>query len=113
MHRTDVVRAAFDAYVAQDRTAAVRLLADDYTFTSPQDDYISKAEFMERCFPTADRVRWQRVVELTGAGEDGVFIMYEYELKTGGRHRNAEFSMVRDGQLTQTLCFFGGQVRPV
>jgi ketosteroid isomerase-like protein len=112
MHGTEVVRAAFAAYVAQDRAAAQRLLAEDYTITSPQDDYISKAAFMERCFPTADRVRWQRVVELADAGEDGVFIMYEYELKTGELHRNAEFSTVRDGQITQTLCFFGGQVRP-
>jgi ketosteroid isomerase-like protein len=112
MARADVVRAAFDAYLTQDRAAAERLLAADYTFTSPQDDYISKAAFMQRCFPTADRFSWQRIVELTDAGEDGVFIMYEYELKTGERHRNAEFSTVRDGQLTQTLCFFGGQVRP-
>ena len=36
--------------------------------------------------------------------------MYEYELKTGERYRNTEFSTVRDGQLAETLVFFGGRV---
>jgi len=39
-----------------------------------------------------------------------VFILYEYELKSGGRHRNAEFITVRDGQLVETQVFFGGRV---
>jgi ketosteroid isomerase-like protein len=111
MPSTDVVRAAFDAYVTQDRAAMERLLAEDYVFTSPQDDHIGKADFLERCFPTAGRVDWQEIVELAGTGEDGVFIMYEYQLKSGDRHRNTEFSTVRDGQLTETLVFFGGKVR--
>ena len=86
-------------------------MAEDYVFTSPQDDHIGKADFMQRCFPTADRVAWQEIVELAGAGEDGVFIMYEYQLKSGDRHRNTEFSTVRDGRLTETVVFFGGKVR--
>jgi ketosteroid isomerase-like protein len=111
MRSTDVVHAAFGAYVTQDRAAMERLLAEDYVFTSPQDDHIGKAAFMERCFPTAGRVDWQEIVELAGAGDDGVFIMYEYQLKSGDRHRNTEFSTVRDGQLTETLVFFGAKVR--
>ena len=111
MPPTDVVRAAFDAYLARDRAAAERLLAEDYVFTSPQDDHISKAEFLERCFPTADRLISQEIVELVRAGQDGVFILYEYELKTGQRYRNTEFTVVRDGQLAETQVFFGGQVR--
>ena len=111
MPSTDVVRAAFDAYVTQDRAAMERLLAEDYVFTSPQDDHIGKADFLERCFPTVGRVAWQEIVELAAAGEDGVFIMYEYQLKSGDRHRNTEFSTVRDGQLTETVVFFGGKVR--
>lgn len=110
MSNTDVVRAAFEAYLAQDRDTAGRLIAEDFVFTSPQDDHIDKAAFLERCFPTADRLRSQQIVELAGAGEDGVFILYEYELKTGERHRNTEFITVRDGQLTETQVFFGGQV---
>jgi ketosteroid isomerase-like protein len=60
MPNTDVVRASFEAYRAQDRAAAERLLADDYVFTSPQDDHIGKAAFMERCFPV---VRDRQIAE--------------------------------------------------
>jgi ketosteroid isomerase-like protein len=109
MPNSDVVRAAFAAYLAQDAEAEAALLADDYTFTSPQDDHIDKAAFMERCFPTAQRVTSQDIVEIVDAGADGVFIMYEYVLTTGERHRNTEFSRVRDGQLVETNVFFGGR----
>ena len=98
----------FDAYLAGDASTAEALLADDFTFTSPQDDHIDKQSFMERCFPTVDRVEWQKILRLVPAGEGGVFVMYEYELKTGGRHRNTEYIVVRDGQLHETHVFFGG-----
>jgi hypothetical protein len=45
-------------------------------------------------------------------GENGVFVLYEYELQTGERHRNAEFITVGDGRLVETQVFFGGPVRP-
>ena len=44
-------------------------------------------------------------------GEDGVFILYEYELKNGDRHRNAEFITVRCGRLVETQVFFGGRAQ--
>jgi ketosteroid isomerase-like protein len=110
MSSTDVVRASFQAYIAQDRAAVERLLAEDFVFTSPQDDHIGKAEFLAKCFPTADRLSAQEIVQLVAAGDDGVFIMYEYQLKTGERHRNTEFITVRDGQLAETQVFFGGRV---
>lgn len=107
---TEVVRAAFEAYRSQDLDAEERLLADDFVFTSPQDDRIDRAAFLERCFPTADRFVTQEIVELVDAGPDGVFILYEYELHDGGRYRNVEHSTVRDGQLVETQVFFGGRV---
>jgi ketosteroid isomerase-like protein len=110
MSSVDIVRASFDAYLAQDRDTADRLIAEDFVFTSPQDDHIDKAAFFERCFPTADRFVSQEILELVGAGPDSVFILYEYELKTGDRHRNTEFIRVRDGQLVETQVFFGGRV---
>ena len=108
--RTEVVRAAFDAYRAQDRDAAEKLMAEELTFTSPQDDHIDRAAYFERCFPTADRLVFQEILELVDAGDDGVFILYEYELKTGERHRNTEFITVRDGRIVEIQVFFGGHV---
>ena len=110
MSATATVRAIFDAYNAQDRDTAERLIADDFTFTSPQDDHIGRDAYFERCFPTADRLNSQKILELVSTGGDGVFVMYEYELKTGERYRNTEFITVRDGQLTEVQVFFGGRV---
>jgi ketosteroid isomerase-like protein len=110
MTNTEVVRAAFDAYRAQDHAAAEALIAEEFAFTSPQDDHLDKATFFARCFPTADRFRTQVVLELVPAGANGVFLLYEYELRDGQRFRNAEFSRVEGGRLTETQVFFGGAV---
>ena len=56
MTNTDIVRRMFEAYLATDQRTAVGLLADDFIFTSPQDDHIDKTAFMQRCFPTAARL---------------------------------------------------------
>ncbi|HEV7626937.1 MAG TPA: nuclear transport factor 2 family protein [Streptomyces sp.] len=107
----DVVRSCIESYVAQDRETAEQLIADDFEFTSPQDDHIDRAAFFDRCFPTADRLRSQETLAVVPATGDDVFVMYEYELKTGERHRNVELSTVRNGRITETQVFFGGRVR--
>lgn len=105
---SDVVRACFAGYRAQDRAAAERLIADDYVFTSPQDDHINRTAFFDRCFPTADRLLSQQLLEVIAIAPDEVFVRYEYELKDGMRYRNVEVSTVRDGRLTETQVYFGG-----
>jgi ketosteroid isomerase-like protein len=63
---TDIVRASFEAYLAQGRDTAEGLLAESFSFTSPQDDHVDKAAFMRRCFPTVDRLKSQEILELKG-----------------------------------------------
>lgn len=106
----DVVQVAFQHYRAQDRDAALPLYADDFAFTSPQDDHIDKAAFFERCFPTADRFTRQRLLHVTPADPELVFVHYEYELRTGERYRNVEAITVRDGLIHEVQVFFGGAV---
>jgi ketosteroid isomerase-like protein len=107
----DTVLAVLDAYRAQDRDAVEPLLADDLVFTSPYDDHLDRAAYLERCFPTADRFRWQEVLAAVPDGETGVFLLYEYELHSGARHRNTEYLTVQQGRVRQIQVFFGGQVR--
>ncbi|MFD5394172.1 nuclear transport factor 2 family protein [Streptomyces sp. NPDC127097] len=108
MSHIDVVRAAFAAYLAQDRAAMDRLLAEDFVFTSPQDDHLGKAAFLEICFPTADRLRRQEILDAVAIDAEQVFVRYAYELTTGERHRNVEVMTVRDGRVTETQVYFGG-----
>lgn len=115
----EVVRANFDAYVGQDRVAAEALIGDNLVFTSPQDDHIDRDSFFQKCFPTADRFSRQELLHVAPAGADAradagggdVFIMYEYDLKAGGTHRNTELITVENGRITEIQVFFGGPVR--
>jgi len=105
-----LVEAAFRCYLAQDRESAFALYADDFSFTSPQDDHIDKAAFFERCFPTANRFSDQRLLQVTPADEELVFLYDEYDLTSGGTHRNVEAITLRDGLIRDVQVFFGGKV---
>jgi ketosteroid isomerase-like protein len=106
----DTVRAFFASYLAQDRAAADRLVADEFVFTSPQDDHIDRATFFQRCFPTAHRFKVHELLAVVPTEGDDVFVLYEYELEGGQRFRNAEVITVRDGRITESQVFFGGRV---
>jgi ketosteroid isomerase-like protein len=109
MTNKEIVEAAFEAYRGQDLARMESLLAEDFTFTSPQDDHIDKAEFLRVCFPTASRMSEQRTLLLADAEGGNVFVMYEYTLITGETHRNTECMTVRDGKVVATQVFFGGR----
>jgi ketosteroid isomerase-like protein len=110
MDNVDVARGLIEAYVEQDRARAESLLATELTFTSPQDDHIDRQAFLERCFPTAERVSRQELIHVVRAGDRDVFILYEYDLKTGGTYRNTELHTVVDGRVVEIQVFFGGAV---
>ena len=105
----DTVRAFYASYLAQDRAAAERLVAEEFVFTSPQDDHIDRAAFFDRCFPTADRFKEHELLAVVPTDGNDVFVLYEYELEDGLRYRNAEVITVRDGKVTETQVFFGGR----
>lgn len=105
----DVVRRIMASYMAGDRATAETLIADEFVFTSPQDDHIDRAAYLERCFPTSDRFSRHELTHVVATGDD-VFVMYEDELRdTGETFRNAELITVRDGQIVEVQVFFGGR----
>jgi ketosteroid isomerase-like protein len=110
MANSDVVRTAFDAYLRGDEATARPLYADEFTFTSPQDDHIDRAAFFDRCFPTASRFQRQEIRYLVDLDDNNVLLMYEYVLQDGGRFRNTEVITVQQGRITEAQVFFGGAV---
>lgn len=109
---TDVVRRLFAAYLAQDEAAARELVGDGFRFTSPQDDHIDRAAYFERCFPTADRVARQDLLQVVEAEPGLVLVRYEYELRTRGTFRNIEAITVREGRVVEVQVYFGGPPQP-
>src|SRR5262249_24014034 len=93
-------------YVDKDRAAIEALLADDYHFTSPIDNALDRAAYLEICWPnSAAMTRFTDVYEF----EDGerALIVYEADTSTGERFRNCEVHTVRGGQLVATEVYFG------
>jgi len=52
----ELVRACFAAYETKDRAALENLLSDDFTFSSPLDDHISRECYFERCWPNSQHL---------------------------------------------------------
>lgn len=107
-----VVQSFMRAFQEQDRASAERLMADDFVFTSPQDDHLDKATWLERCFPTADHFDAPSQTLQILAVDGLVLHRYEY-LVTGTRWRNVEALRVRDEQVCSVEVYFGGAVGAV
>jgi hypothetical protein len=106
---TDTVLAFMRAFHDQDRAVAEALMADDFVFTSPQDDHIDKAAWLERCFPSADHFDGPSVT--LQIVEVGGVVLHRYEYAVGGiRYRNAEALRVESGLVREVEVYFGGSV---
>lgn len=103
---TRVVEAYCGAYVSEDRALAETLLADDFTFTSPNDHAIDKTTYFERCWPNGDSRHRQRVESILIDG-DRAWLAYTCETAEGKSFRNAEFITFRGERIASVNVYFG------
>jgi ketosteroid isomerase-like protein len=103
---TNVVRAFFGAYEAENRALAERLLSDDFTFTSPNDDAIDKAAYFERCWPNSDVPRDQDIESIVVEG-DKAFVTYRCTTANGKSFRNTEFLTFSGERIASMDVYFG------
>lgn len=84
------------------------LLADSFTFTSPNgDDHISKSDFKAQCWDTQkDFIARFDLLHVNGSG-DGAFVMYDGFTKNQKKFRNVEFMRVKGGRVESIECYFG------
>lgn len=96
-----VAGACLQAYVNNDRSAIETLLDDNFHFTSPIDNALDRATYLNVCWPNSVYMTgFDRLYEL----EDGehAFIVYEAHTSTGKQFRNSEVHTVRNGKLVAT-----------
>ena len=105
---TDTAKAIYDAYVAKDRGAAERLLADAFRFTSPLDNALDRDGYFEICWPNSADTEGFQIVHMAEHGEQ-VFVTYEGQGKQT-RFRNTEVLTVRDGKIAEVEVYFGWNV---
>ena len=85
------------------------LLAEDFTFSSPLDDPMSKSDFKTGCWDTQvayiDRFDLNQVI---GTGNEA-FVMYVCHTTNGKTFRNVEYFQLGDGKVKAVVCYFGGK----
>jgi ketosteroid isomerase-like protein len=103
---TNVVRAYFGAYESENREAVEALLADDFRFTSPNDDSIDKATWFERCWPNREASHQQQIENIVVDGENA-FVTYLCAVEGGKTFRNTEFLTFSGERIASVNVYFG------
>jgi hypothetical protein len=67
---TGLIRIYFKAYETKNRSALESTLSDDFTFTSPHEDHIDRAIYLERCWPNSKHTRAIQIRKLFDRGDE-------------------------------------------
>lgn len=105
----ELVRSCYRAYETGDRAALEMLLTDDFTFSSPYDDNISREEYFKRCWPNSGNIRAFDIERCFSEGGE-VFVTYTGEHKDGGKFRNTEFFITTGARISHVDVYFGTTV---
>jgi hypothetical protein len=103
-----IIRKHYDAWVQKDWPVEDRLLADDFTFSSPAgDDHISKSLFKRRCWDTqSPLIKHYTMLRLFGSGAEA-FAMYDCLTTNDKTFQNVEYFQLHDGKIKNLVCYFG------
>jgi SnoaL-like domain len=104
--RTQRARELYVAFAAGDRDTAERMLADQFTFSSPLDVGLDRPGYFERCWPGAGKGQQFEFVRLVEAGDE-VIVTYEMTRADGGRGRNTEILTFNGDQISGAEVYFG------
>jgi SnoaL-like domain len=105
----ETVRKYYAAWETKDWHPVDILLADDFTFSSPLDDHISKSDFKAGCWDTQiayiDRFDLKQVI----GTDNEAFVMYVCHTTNGKTFRNVEYFQLREDKVKAVECYFGGK----
>jgi hypothetical protein len=104
------VRRWYKAWEQREWGPIDQMLADDFTFTSANDDdHINKSTFKSRCWETQkDFIAGFDIEELVVHGNDA-FVKYLCHTVNGRSFRNVEYIRLYAGKLQAIECYFGGR----
>jgi ketosteroid isomerase-like protein len=106
--RVAIARACYEAYVAKDRAAIEKLLAENFHFTSPVDNRLDRTTYFARCWPNSQKTEGFDFIHFV-PDRDQVFVTYEGR-SSGARFRNTEIVTVKDGQVIDVEVYFGWSI---
>jgi hypothetical protein len=104
----ETIRKWYAAWEKKDWRPVDILLADDFTFTSANnDDHINKSTFKARCWESQiDFIEGFDLQRVFGSGNEAL-VMYVCRTKNGKTFRNVEYLRLRDNKVEAIECYFG------
>jgi ketosteroid isomerase-like protein len=104
-----LIRKYYKTWEAKDWRTMDSMLADDFTFSSPVDDHISKSAFKKGCWDTQIAlIERNDLTHVIGAGNEA-FVMYVCHTTNGKTFRNVEYLRLKEQQVAAVECYFGAQ----
>jgi ketosteroid isomerase-like protein len=108
--RLTLVRDLYTAWTTADRELIERLLAEDFTFSSPPDPMLDRAGYFARCWPgagtNATSFDYLRLAEV---GDD-VLVTYVATRPDGSRFQNTEIFGFAGDRIARTEVYFGWEL---
>ena len=101
-----IVKSYYTAYEKKDWNMMNSLLADGFTFSSPNDDHIDLKAYKERCWPNSKNIKRFDIDKLMVSGDEA-FVTYNGWTTDGRLFRNTEYFKFADGKIKENVCFFG------
>lgn len=102
-----VIRSYYAGWERPDWGAIEQLLADGFTFTSPNDDdHIEKSAFQARCWSQKDWIDHFDLESVLHA-DDEACVKYLCHTKNGKSFRNTEYFRFRGGRIEAIEVYFG------
>jgi ketosteroid isomerase-like protein len=105
-NKSDLIRALFAAYLANDRETVEAALTDNFSFTSPYDDAIDKATYFARCWRGSDWIEQHELEKMIVDGSEA-FVTYRCLAKDGKSFRNTEFFVFEGDKIRRIHVYFG------
>jgi ketosteroid isomerase-like protein len=107
MGNEKVIKKYYGGYEKKDWNSVENLLADDFSFTSPNnDDHIGIEKFKEKCWPEADKIERFDVDKVFENGDEA-FVRYQCWTTSGKSFRNTEYFRFGNGKIKEIEVFFG------
>lgn len=103
---SEIAKQYYTAYENQDKQTVADLLLDDFTFCSPNDDYIAKDVYFEKCWAMSDENPKFSFESILENGSD-VFVFYKCETQSKRKFRNVELIRFKRNKIQAIEVYFG------
>ena len=105
----EIIRAYYSGYEQKEWMAVENLLAENFTFTSPNDDdHIDIPTYKARCWPQAEHIEHFELECILQKGNE-TFVKYLCTTTKGTSFRNIEYFRFVGGKISSIEVYFGGK----